>query len=179
MQDNRIHIWTDGSAVPNPGDGGYGAILRYRLDLTNITETQLRKILEDETTTQPKPGIIQKTIMGGEEDTTNIRMEMVAVIKALEALKRSCEVVVHTDSELVMKGATEWMPKWKRKGWAKKGGIKNLDLWMRIDELIDYHTIEWVWVRGHAGNAMNELADRLANEGRREFTLAKIDKKGE
>jgi ribonuclease HI len=136
----KVEIWTDGGCKGNPGPGGWGAILKYKDQL--------------------------KELKGGEPDTTNNRMELTAAISALETLTRPCEVVLHTDSQYVRNGVTGWMKNWKRNGWltAEKKPVKNEDLWRRLDEATARHTIEWRWVRGHAGNAMNERADELATE---------------
>ncbi|WP_186147277.1 ribonuclease HI [Burkholderia gladioli] len=136
-----IDIYTDGACKGNPGPGGWGALLRF--------------------------GDQEKELFGGEPGTTNNRMELLAVIKALEALKRRCHVVVHTDSQYVQKGISEWIRGWKKKGWvtAAKTPVKNADLWKRLDELVVGHEIEWRWVKGHAGHAENERADALANRG--------------
>jgi ribonuclease HI len=129
-----VQIWTDGSCLGNPGRGGWAAILQYGEKA-------------------------EKELTGGEPDTTNNRMELMAAIQALEALKRPCTVRVHSDSNYVVKGITEWIEGWKRKGWKK---VKNRDLWERLDRAVQPHQIEWVWVRGHAGDPMNERVDRLA-----------------
>ncbi|MEX3606085.1 MAG: ribonuclease HI [Burkholderia sp.] len=136
-----IDIYTDGACKGNPGPGGWGALLRF--------------------------GDQKQELFGGEASTTNNRMELLAVIKALEALKRRCHVVVHTDSQYVQKGISEWIHGWKKKGWvtAAKTPVKNDDLWKRLDELVVGHKIEWRWVKGHAGHAENERADALANHG--------------
>ncbi|NIF73021.1 ribonuclease HI [Burkholderia sp. Ap-962] len=136
-----IDIYTDGACKGNPGPGGWGVLLRF--------------------------GDQEKELFGGEPGTTNNRMELLAVIKALEALKRRCRVVVHTDSQYVQKGISEWIHGWKKKGWvtAAKTPVKNADLWKRLDELVVGHEIEWRWVKGHAGHAENERADALANRG--------------
>ncbi len=136
-QNQTVVIYTDGGCEPNPGTGGWGAILMY--------------------------GEHVKELSGGAHDTTNNRMEMTAAIEALSALKRPCRVRLHTDSEYVKKGVTEWMPAWKKKNWIRRGGeLKNVDLWRRLDVLTGKHDIEWRWVRGHAGNAYNERCDELA-----------------
>jgi ribonuclease HI len=137
---DKIEIWTDGGCKGNPGPGGWGAILKYQDKV--------------------------KELKGGEADTTNNRMELMAAITALEMLKRPCEVVLHTDSQYVRNGVMSWMTNWKRNGWrtADKKPVKNEDLWRRLDEAQAQHRIEWRWVKGHAGNAMNERADTLANE---------------
>jgi len=136
--DDIVEIFTDGACRGNPGPGGWGAILRYKGK--------------------------EKTLSGAEAHTTNNRMEMMAVIRALEALKRPCKVRLTTDSQYVRKGITEWLPQWKRRGWKTAAGkpVKNADLWRRIDELAGRHDIEWHWVRGHSGHEENERADRLA-----------------
>jgi len=106
----------------------------------------------------------RKELSGGEKDTTNNRMEMMAVIKGIEALKRTCTVHIHTDSVYVMKGMTEWLDGWKKRGWktAAKKPVKNVDLWQRLDESLDGHHVKWFWIKGHSGNAENERADELA-----------------
>ncbi len=139
--DNVVRIYTDGACKGNPGPGGWGALLQFR----------------DR----------EKELFGGEAQTTNNRMELTAVIKALEALKRNCRVEIYTDSQYVHKGISEWLRDWKRRGWrtADKKPVKNLDLWQRLDELALTHDVHWRWVRGHAGHPENERADRLANRG--------------
>jgi ribonuclease HI len=136
-----VDIYTDGACSGNPGPGGWGAILRY-----NGTE---------------------KELFGGEAATTNNRMEMTAVIEALRALKRPLAVRVHTDSQYVQKGISEWIHGWKTRGWktADKKPVKNEDLWRTLDALAAQHRIEWHWVKGHAGHAENERADELARRG--------------
>jgi ribonuclease HI len=136
-----IDIYTDGACSGNPGPGGWGAILRW-----NGTE---------------------KELFGGEAATTNNRMEMTAVIEALRALKRPLAVRVHTDSQYVQKGISEWIHGWKKRGWktADKKPVKNEDLWRALDALAAEHRIEWHWVKGHAGHAENERADELARRG--------------
>ncbi len=140
---NAIEIYTDGACKGNPGPGGWGALL--------------------------KSGHVEKTLHGGELETTNNRMEMTAVIEALAALKRPCKVTLHVDSQYVLKGMTEWLAGWKAKGWktAAKQPVKNVDLWQRLDLLVSSagHHIEWRWVKGHAGDPGNERADALANLG--------------
>ena len=139
--DNTIHIYSDGACKGNPGKGGWGALL--------------------------VAGEHRKEICGGEADTTNNRMEMTAVIRALESLKRPSDVAVHTDSQYVQKGISEWLPGWKRRNWRTAEGkpVKNQDLWQQLDTLAQRHRIEWHWVRGHAGHPENERADALANQG--------------
>lgn len=136
-----VLVFADGACKGNPGPGGWGAILR--LDAN------------------------EKEIFGGEALTTNNRMELTAVIRALEMLKRRCDVKVYTDSQYVQKGVSEWLAQWKRRGWrtADKKPVKNEDLWRELDALSRQHAIEWHWVRGHAGHADNERADALANRG--------------
>ena len=135
----EVIIYTDGACQGNPGPGGWGALLRY--------------------------GKHEKTLSGGEKDTTNNRMELMAALEALRALNTSCKVTLFTDSEYLKKGVTEWMPTWKRRNWRRKGGkLANVDLWMKLDEEIGRHEIHWRWVRGHAGNIYNERVDQLARE---------------
>ena len=134
-------IYTDGACKGNPGPGGWGAILEYDGE--------------------------ERELFGGERATTNNRMELTAVIEALSTLKRPCRVVLHTDSQYVQKGITEWIRQWKARGWktASKAPVKNADLWKRLDEVVGAHEIDWVWVKGHAGHDGNERADALANKG--------------
>jgi len=136
-----VEVYADGACKGNPGRGGWGAILQS--------------------------GSLVKELYGGEPHTTNNRMELTAVIRALEAMKRPSVVRIHTDSQYVQKGITAWIHNWKRRGWrtADKTPVKNEDLWRRLDELCAMHRVEWIWVRGHAGNVGNERADRLANMG--------------
>lgn len=138
--EDTVEIFTDGACSGNPGPGGWGAVLRFR-----NTERQLS---------------------GHEARTTNNRMELMAAIRALEALTRPCRVTLTTDSEYVMKGVTEWMPVWKRNGWrtAAKKPVRNQDLWSELDRLLRQHDIRWEWVRGHAGHPENEQADHLARQ---------------
>ena len=141
---NKVVIYTDGACKGNPGPGGWGALL------------------------QSEDGS-EKELYGGESETTNNRMEMTAVIQALSALKRPCQITLHLDSQYVLKGITEWLPGWKAKGWrtAAKQPVKNVDLWQALDALVQTsdHVIEWRWVKGHAGDVGNERADGLANLG--------------
>ena len=139
--DNRVHIYTDGACKGNPGRGGWGALLRY--------------------------GSHEKELFGGEPMTTNNRMELLAVIRALQALTRSSDVTVHTDSQYVQKGITEWISGWKARGWktADRKPVKNEDLWRELDAQVAAHRVEWRWVRGHSGHPENERADALANRG--------------
>lgn len=136
-----VVIYTDGACKGNPGRGGWGALLEHNG--------------------------VRKELKGGEAQTTNNRMEMMAAIVALETLKEPCAVLLHTDSTYVLKGLTEWMPGWKARGWktADKKPVKNQDLWQRLDAAVARHKVEWKWVKGHAGNPGNERADQLANEG--------------
>ncbi|OGA04777.1 MAG: ribonuclease HI [Betaproteobacteria bacterium RIFCSPLOWO2_02_FULL_62_17] len=137
----RVVIHADGACRGNPGPGGWGAILSF--------------------------GDHEKEIFGGERATTNNRMELTAVIRALEALKEPCEINVYTDSQYVQKGISEWLPAWKRRGWrtADKKPVKNVDLWQQLDALAAGHAMRWHWVKGHAGHDGNERADVLANRG--------------
>ncbi len=140
---NPIEIYTDGACKGNPGPGGWGVLL--------------------------KAGGTEKEMFGGEMATTNNRMELMAVIQALSALKRPCEVTLFLDSQYVLKGITEWLPGWKAKGWrtASKQPVKNVELWQQLDALVQQggHRIDWRWVRGHNGDPGNERADALANRG--------------
>ena len=138
---NRVEIFTDGACKGNPGLGGWGALLRYR----------------DR----------EKEIYGGELNTTNNRMELLAVIRGLQALSRVSAVRITTDSQSVKKGITEWIGNWKRNGWktAARKPVKNSDLWRTLDELAAKHDVDWAWVKGHSGHAENERADALANRG--------------
>ena len=142
---SRVEIWTDGACSGNPGPGGWGAILRF--------------------------GEREKELCGGEQLTTNNRMELTAAISALEALKRPCEVDLHTDSQYLRQGVMGWMFGWKKNGWrtADRKPVKNEDLWRRLDEATGRHKIDWRWVKGHAGDAMNERADELARAGMKPF----------
>nr|WP_315261443.1 ribonuclease HI [uncultured Duganella sp.] len=139
--DDKVEIFTDGACKGNPGLGGWGALL--------------------------VAGSAEKEICGGARDTTNNRMELQAVIEALSVLKRPCSVVLHTDSQYVQKGISEWIHGWKARGWktASKEPVKNEDLWKALDAAQQMHTVEWRWVRGHNGHPGNERADLLANRG--------------
>jgi ribonuclease HI len=136
-----VSIWTDGACSGNPGPGGWGVIL--------------------------VKGEHRKELFGGEPDTTNNRMELMAAISALEALKKPCTVTLHIDSQYVRQGIMTWIHGWKRNGWktADKKPVKNAELWLRLDEATKPHRIDWRWVKGHAGDVMNERADELAREG--------------
>ncbi|BCG63336.1 MAG: ribonuclease HI [Methyloprofundus sp.] len=136
-----VEIYTDGACRGNPGPGGWGAWLQY--------------------------AVAEKEICGGEPETTNNRMELMAAIQALEVLKHPCKVKLYSDSKYVLQGITEWMANWKKRGWktAAKKPVKNEDLWRRLDTAMQKHQIEWVWVKGHAGIFGNEKADQLANQG--------------
>jgi len=142
-----VHAWTDGACLGNPGPGGWGAVLRW-----NGHERELS---------------------GGEADTTNNRMELMAAIQALESLKRPCQVILTTDSQYVRKGITEWMPGWKRNGWktASKKPVKNAELWRRLDAARERHEVRWDWVKGHSGHPENERADELASDAARRVTV--------
>jgi ribonuclease HI len=138
---DMVEIYTDGACSGNPGPGGWGALLRWR--------------------------DVEREIFGGEPDTTNNRMELMAAIQALEALGRPSRVRLHTDSKYVKDGITSWIHNWKKKGWktANRKPVKNVDLWQRLDEALGPHRIDWRWVRGHAGHPENERADELARRG--------------
>jgi len=141
MTEKRIEIYTDGACSGNPGPGGWGVLLRWNGH--------------------------EKELFGGEAETTNNRMEMMAVIQALGALKKASRVDLYTDSKYVMQGITEWIEGWKAKGWktAAKKPVKNVDLWQQIDEAVQEHDVTFHWVKGHAGHPDNERADELARRG--------------
>ena len=145
----RVAIWTDGACSGNPGPGGWGAILVFNG--------------------------VEKELSGGEQLTTNNRMELMAAISALEALTRACAIDLHTDSKYVMDGVTGWIHNWKKRGWktADKKPVKNVELWQRLDAARERHEIEWKWVKGHAGDEMNERADELARAGMAPFIAAR------
>ena len=138
---HAVEIYTDGACRGNPGPGGWGALLRY--------------------------GDVDKQLHGGELLTTNNRMELKAVIEALSVLSKPCKVTLTSDSTYVLKGISEWLPNWKKRGWrtAGKKPVKNGDLWKTLDDLAEMHEIEWHWVKGHSGHIENELVDQLANRG--------------
>lgn len=138
---NKVLMYTDGACRGNPGPGGWGVWMQYREHT--------------------------KELCGGETDTTNNRMELMAAIQGLEALARPCQVEMYTDSQYVRKGITEWLESWKARGWrtAAKKPVKNADLWQRLDAATQQHKIEWHWVKGHSGDVHNERADALANQG--------------
>jgi ribonuclease HI len=137
----HVLIHTDGACSGNPGPGGWGAILKF--------------------------GDVEKELKGGEPDTTNNRMELLAAISALEALKKPVQADIHTDSQYVRSGITSWIHNWKRNGWktSDKKPVKNVDLWQRLDDAMKQHDVRWHWVKGHAGHAENERADQLARDG--------------
>lgn len=137
----QVQIYTDGACRGNPGPGGWGVLLRF--------------------------GELEKSLYGGESLTTNNRMELLAAIRGLEALKEPCSVVLTTDSQYVRKGITEWLTGWKRNGWrtASKAPVKNADLWQVLDQLNQRHQVDWRWIKGHSGHRENDLADQLANRG--------------
>ncbi|MBA3660557.1 MAG: ribonuclease HI [Gammaproteobacteria bacterium] len=135
----HVYIYTDGACRGNPGPGGWGALLRY--------------------------GEHEKRIYGAESATTNNRMELMAAIQALAALKQKCKIELYTDSQYVQKGITQWLTQWKARGWkrADKKSVKNADLWQSLDHEVKRHEVTWHWVKGHSGHVENELADQLAN----------------
>lgn len=141
----RVVAWTDGACSGNPGPGGWGAILTY--------------------------GGHEKELCGGDAETTNNRMELMAAIHVLEALTAACEVELHTDSQYLRNGITSWINRWKQNGWrtADRKTVKNAELWQRLDAAAQRHKIDWRWVKGHAGDSMNERADELARRGMAPF----------
>lgn len=138
---DQVEIYTDGACRGNPGPGGWGVLLRF--------------------------AGTEKELFGGEANTTNNRMELLAAIKGLEALRKTCRVSLTTDSQYVKKGITEWIVNWKKKNWrtSDRKPVKNVDLWKRLDELVSKHEVDWHWVKGHAGHLENERVDKLANRG--------------
>lgn len=136
----QIEIFTDGACRGNPGPGGWGALLRF--------------------------GAKEKKLKGSDRNTTNNRMEMQAAIAALESLSRPCNIKLVTDSKYLLDGVNSWLPNWKKRGWktASKKPVKNEDLWRKLDELVQTHTIDWHWVKGHSGHIENEIVDQLAND---------------
>lgn len=136
-----VTIYTDGACKGNPGRGGWGALLSY--------------------------GSSVKELWGGEPETTNNRMELLAAISALEALKRASQIHLYTDSDYLRRGITEWIANWKRRNWKTSAGkpVKNIDLWQRLDKAVEKHQIDWRWVKGHSGDPGNDRADELANRG--------------
>ena len=140
MPHRTVVIYTDGACSGNPGPGGWGSVLMYRGH--------------------------RRELSVGDASTTNNRMELMAVIKALEALKRPCNITIHTDSTYVMKGMMEWLPQWKQRNWltAAKKPVKNVELWQRLEKAIDSHKVDWKWVKGHSGVPENERADELARQ---------------
>ena len=142
---DTVEVWTDGACSGNPGPGGWGAILTFNG--------------------------VEKELSGGEAQTTNNRMELMAAIAALEALKRPVTVALHTDSQYLRRGITSWIHGWKRNGWktADRKPVKNAELWQRLEAALGRHKIEWKWVKGHAGDEMNERADALARAGMAPF----------
>ncbi len=136
-----VQIYTDGACSPNPGPGGWGAILRS--------------------------GEHEREISGADPATTNNRMELTAATRALQSLKRPCRVEIYTDSEYLQRGITEWMPGWVRRGWRRSGGkLANVELWQELAEAMKPHTLQWRWIKGHAGHAENERADEIARKAR-------------
>jgi ribonuclease HI len=148
----QVVIHTDGACSGNPGPGGWGAVLHY--------------------------GSNEKELWGGELETTNNRMELMAAIQALEALKRPCRVELHTDSKYVQQGIREWIHSWKARGWktADKKPVKNEDLWRRLDQARARHDVDWRWIKGHAGHVHNERADELARQGLAEVVAANAER---
>jgi ribonuclease HI len=147
---NPVEIFTDGACRGNPGPGGWGVLLRYKGK--------------------------ERALQGAEARTTNNRMEMLAAISALEALRRRCDVILTTDSKYLRDGIKQWLPGWKKRGWktASRKPVKNEDLWRRLDDLVSKHNIDWRWVKGHSGHEENERADRLAREAIDEMLVKKF-----
>lgn len=141
LDDAQVVIYTDGACKGNPGPGGWGALLVYKG--------------------------VERELWGGEANTTNNRMELTGAIEALKTLKRSCTVLLYTDSKYVMQGIEQWLPNWKRNGWktSSKQPVKNADLWQALEIQVQQHQISWRWVKGHSGHPGNERADQLANRG--------------
>ncbi len=148
----KVELFTDGACRGNPGPGGWGVLLRWNGH--------------------------EKTLCGGEPETTNNRMELMAAIRGLKALRQSCEVHLTTDSEYVRKGITEWLPNWKRRGWktAARKPVKNADLWQELESQAQRHRVHWHWVKGHSGHAENERADALANQGIDQMGVSACDR---
>ena len=144
----KIILITDGACSGNPGPGGWGVIL--------------------------KEGVSTKELHGGEKNTTNNKMELTAVIKGFELINEAAEVIVKTDSTYLINGITKWLPKWKSNGWmtSSKKPVANKDLWIALEDLITYHKVDWIWVRGHAGDVDNERADFLARKGAQEILMS-------
>ena len=146
----QIEIYTDGACSGNHGAGGWVALLRY--------------------------GSTEKELSGGAQQTTNNRMELTAVIEALKALKKACDIVLYTDSRYVMDGIQKWLPNWKINNWRttnKKSAVKNIELWQELDALQSQHNIQWVWVKGHNGHPENERVDKLARDEAKKFAIDK------
>jgi ribonuclease HI len=139
-EDDRVEIFTDGACLGNPGPGGWGVVLRWR--------------------------DVEKELAGSEGETTNNRMELTAAIQGLEILKRGMRVRIHTDSRYLRDGITRWIYRWKSNGWrtADRKPVKNVDLWQQLDECLERHSVEWIWLPGHKGDRDNERADRLARD---------------
>lgn len=147
----EVEIFTDGACSGNPGAGGWGVVLRCNG--------------------------VEKELSGGDADTTNNRMELTAVIEALKALKKSCNIILYTDSRYVMDGVTQWMPNWKQNGWRtanKNSPVKNIDLWQSLESLLEKHKIKWIWVKGHNGHPENERVDKLARDEAKSRVIAEI-----
>ncbi|MGV6827525.1 MAG: ribonuclease HI [bacterium] len=151
MTEEVVELFTDGACKGNPGPGGWGVLLRYKG--------------------------VEKELFGGEQDTTNNRMELLAVIQGLRVLKRHCDVHVVTDSQYVKNGITTWIRNWRRNGWktSQKKPVKNEDLWRALDDLVSQHNVEWGWVKGHSGHPENERADELANRGIEQMNAAPLN----